>query len=605
MLGPVAAWRGGAAVNLGRPQQCAVLLSLLMRFGSYVSLGRIIEGVWGDNAVATAEKTIRTYVYRLRRELHPSGVMQPQVITSAAGGYIANISPDAMDSCLFEAHLKEAIKAREGGNQSAASRHLQQALTIWDGRTPMPGIPGEFAQSQRSYFEELWNSALEMRLSLDLERGLASSVIAELASLVTAHPADERFRALYMMALYRNDRRADALNTYIDARVALADTLGIDPGGNLQELYMRMLRDDPQLIPRATVSSLKRPSPPVVTTREIAAQLPSDLSVFAGRHAELAVMDRFLEPDDESTRLLVVSGLGGSGKSALAVHWAHRIKHRYPDGQIYINLRDISGPDVIMHTSRLVLEAFGIDRKHTPDDAMSRNSCYRSLLSGRRFLLYLDDAENSEQVQELVPASNCLVLVTSRNRLSELAVTWGAENLHLAGLPAGEAQELFTKRLKAESLSKLGAESIDRISQASGGHALTLAAIAAYASQCPEASLAEIDGLIQSGDLLSALDLIDERNVVRQVLDATCTSLDRGLAELLRFVADMPRETPCVPEMVAARTGRGLREVRKEMHRLQERSLLVRVAGFAYDMPVLVREYLKQEELRLRSCVGS
>ncbi|WP_313896950.1 AfsR/SARP family transcriptional regulator, partial [Streptomyces sp. GC420] len=251
VLGPVRAWRDTAEVPLGPPQQRAVLAALLLGEGAQVPVHQLVDAVWGANAPGSAVGSVRTYVHRLRR------LLEARLIRSVGDGYLAEVDEDALDLAVFRKLVARAERARARGGTEEASAALHDALALWQG-TALAGIRGAYAEAQRTRLTKLRLSALEARLAAGLELGAHAEAAAELADLVAAHPFDERFREMQMLALYRSGRQAAALATYGEARRLLAEELGVDPGPALRAMHERILRADDGLLPRAGEGPLAR-----------------------------------------------------------------------------------------------------------------------------------------------------------------------------------------------------------------------------------------------------------------------------------------------------------------------------------------------------------
>jgi DNA-binding SARP family transcriptional activator len=266
VLGPLRAWRDGAELSLGPPQQRAVLAMLLLRLGRPVTVEEIVDGVWDKRPPRSSVAVVRTYVARLRRSLEPRRA--PRVVSrlleSVADGYALHVPADAVDLPVVERLVERARGLRGGGEPEPAGDLLAQALSGWAGE-PLAGVPGPFAERQRTRLNELRLAATEARLDVDIERGRHASVIGELYELTAAHPLRERPRELLMIALYQAGRQADALAVFADARRVLDDELGIDPGPGLREVHQRILRADPALaapVPARSGPPWAAPTPP-------------------------------------------------------------------------------------------------------------------------------------------------------------------------------------------------------------------------------------------------------------------------------------------------------------------------------------------------------
>ena len=518
VLGPVRAWRGNAELGVGAPQQQAVLAMLLLANGRQVALDAVISGLWDDDPPLAATGTVRTYVSRLRHRLGSAGGDGAAgVIESAGAGYVLPAPAGALDLDVFTRLTRDAQRERASApaGMTKAAALLHDALELGQG-TPLAGVPGPYAESQRVRIVELQLAATEERLALDIELGEHVAAAVELRSLLASHPTRERFSELLMLALYRSGRQSDALGVFDRVRRLLGEELGIDPGPGLREMHQRILEMDRGLIvparsPRIAATGPDAPLPvPVVTP----AQLPADLSAFAGRHRELARLNSLLDHGGQSSatvEIAAIDGMAGIGKTALAVHWAHWAADRFPDGQLYADLRGFDASGVAMSPEdalRGFLETLGVAPQRIPGDFGAQASLYRSMLNGRRILVLLDNVRDIEQVRPLLPGSpGCLVLITSRNRLPGLIAAHGAHAVNLDTLPADEARQAMALRLGS---ARLAAEpdALDEIIDRCGGLPLAMAVVAARATVYQDLSLAEIAGELRDArtrlDALSA-----------------------------------------------------------------------------------------------------
>ena len=250
VLGPVRAWRGNAELGVGAPQQQAVLAMLLLANGRQVALDAVISGLWDDDPPLAATGTVRTYVSRLRHRLGSAGRGGATgVIESAGDGYVLPAPAGALDLDVFTRLTKDAQRERGSApaGMAKAAALLHDALELGQG-TPLAGVPGPYAESQRVRIIELQLAATEERLSLDIELGEHVAAAAELRSLLASHPTRERFSELLMLALYRSGRQTDALAVFDRVRRLLGEELGIDPGPGLRAMHQRILEMDRGLI---------------------------------------------------------------------------------------------------------------------------------------------------------------------------------------------------------------------------------------------------------------------------------------------------------------------------------------------------------------------
>ncbi|GGV69256.1 tetratricopeptide repeat protein [Streptomyces thermoviolaceus] len=441
LLGPVRAWRGEEALSTGSPQQRALLAALLLREGRTATAAELIDALWGEEPPAQALATVRTYASRLRK------LLDPGMLVSESGGYaVRGLGEDALDLTRVRTLVATAEKARATGDLGSARAALRRALEVWDGE-PLAGVPGPYAETQRARLQEWRLQLVEMRLELDLEQGCHAEVVSELTALTAAHPLREHLRELLMLALYRSGRQAEALAVYADTRRLLADELGVDPGPELRELQQRILRTDPALARPAT------PAPAPAPTVARPAQLPATVSDFTGRAAFVSELSEVLA--SAKGRVMAVSalaGIGGVGKTTLAVHVAHQARPAFPDGQLYVDLRGAgpspTDPETVLGS---FLRALGTADSAVPDSLEERAALYRSLLDGRRVLVLLDNARDAAQVRPLLPgAEGCAALITSRTRMTGLA---GAHLVDLDVMSPKEALAFFTKIVGEERVA--------------------------------------------------------------------------------------------------------------------------------------------------------
>ncbi|GGV12066.1 AfsR/SARP family transcriptional regulator [Streptomyces spectabilis] len=419
VMGPLRVCRGDTELELGTRLQRSMLAMLLLARGRAVSTEQLIDGLW-DDPPAQATRSVRTYASGLRKGL---GVER---VVFSGDGYALPLAGDYFDLAVFEATMATADPVR-----------LRQALELWRG-TPLAGLPGPAVAAQRTRLAERHLGAQEMLAESELARGGHAQVVEQLSDLVAQHPLRERLHALLMRALYRSGRQADALAVYHDVRTALATELGIDPGRDLKQAYQGILANVPALTCEPAASGEDR----AITTdtavgtglagetwlaRPVPAQLPADIADFTGRGDLVDQLTAaFTDLTGRAVRICAIAGIGGIGKTALAVHVAHALRDHYPDGQMYADLHGLDEPPA--DPARILaefLEALGVPDRAIPAGCEARAALYRSLLAGRRILILLDNARDAAQIASLLPGTpTCAVLITSRNQLSGLAGVW-------------------------------------------------------------------------------------------------------------------------------------------------------------------------------------
>jgi DNA-binding SARP family transcriptional activator len=591
VLGPLSVIRGQTQLPAGPPQQRAMLAALVLRRGVPASNTELMDEIWGEAAPPSAVTVIRQYAHGLRRVL---GSGTGLTIGSSHRGYVAESTADTLDLEVFERLVAEAHRARVTGDPATAADRLREALALWRGPA-LAGVPGPGAELRRPALSQQHLSALTTRTELDLELGRHREVQPELQDLVLAHPLNEHLRQLLMTALYRCGRQADAMATYHECRQQLADELGADPCPALQDLYLCLLRADPVLagglplevrgvtdhVAAAAARTDEEPAAP--------AQLPPDVPGFAGRAGHLAQLDAGLRDGG----IFVVSGTAGVGKSALTVHWAHTAAHRFPDGQLYVNLRGFDAAGRAVDPADAVrdfLDALGVTHERIPSGLDAQAALYRSVLAGRRILVLLDNARNAEQVRPLLPATaGAATLVTSRNQLTGLLAAEGAHPVTLDLLPENEAHDLLRRRLGADR-TDAEPDAVRHIVAACARLPLALAIAAARAQQnsFPLAALAA--ELVETGDRLDLLDTGDPAVQVRAVFSWSYAALSDEAARLFRLLGLHPGPDISTAA-VAGLAGRPFTQARRLLGELTQATLITEHVPGRYVSHDLLRAY--------------
>ncbi|WP_246618376.1 AfsR/SARP family transcriptional regulator [Streptomyces javensis] len=434
VLGPVRIWHGSRALPIRTPQEQAMLCVLLLRRGSTATVSELVDAVW-ETPPPQAIAALRTYAWRLRRALGPG------VLLTDAGGYALRFHPEALDLDVCQGYEAQAKDAMREGDPHKARKLLHMADLLWDGQ-PLAGVPGPYAYAQRSRLDEWRLALLEKGLELDLELGRHAEAVSELTALIPEHPMRERLRALLMLALYRSGRQAEALGVYTDTRRLLAEELGVEPNPELARLHQRILRADPALTGRQEFPADEEPA---YTPPPRPAQLPAGAVDFTGRATAVNTLrERLLNAHGTVMAVSAVRGLGGAGKTALAVHVAQAIREHFPDGQLFVDLVG-QGPRPAAPAAVLgmFLRALGTPPAEIPEGLHERAALYRSTVADRRVLVLLDNAHDTAQVRPLLPGTpGCATLITSRSTMVDLD---GVHMIDLSVMEPGDALALFTR----------------------------------------------------------------------------------------------------------------------------------------------------------------
>ncbi|MGH3240546.1 MAG: BTAD domain-containing putative transcriptional regulator [Spirillospora sp.] len=457
-----------------RPAQLAVLGLLALHANQVVSKDRLIDWLWGERYPPTAENLVQVHVSRLRGALRRGSEEAAGRITTRAPGYVLHVEPGDLDLLEFERLAREGGAALNRDEPAEAARRLRGALGLWTG----PALAGlglsARAQAGAMQLEERRLSVLEQRIEADLRCGDHGEVISELRGLVAEHPLRERLWEHLMVALCQAGRAGEALFAYTEARNRLVEQLGIEPGPPLRRLQDQILAGS---LPSAHLAPAPPGEfaavPPAESVPEPSAprspaprQLPFDVHGFIGRKEELAHLDRLQDDaganpsanpsanagaNPSAATVAVVTGTAGVGKTALAVRWAHSVQDQFPDGSLFVNLRGYDPVGPPMEPAEALdgfLRALGTAPAAIPPGLEERAALFRTRISGRRILILLDDAASPEQVRWLLPGSSrCMVLVTSRCRLSGLTVREGADRLGLDLLAEREALRLLRQEI--------------------------------------------------------------------------------------------------------------------------------------------------------------
>ena len=552
LLGPVDVVVDGEPRPVRGLRRKAVLAVLALQAGEVVGTDRLTDVVWGQAAPVTAVNTLQSHMSYLRTVFGDKCA-----ILARAPGYLLDLSGDGTDVQEAERLLTEGMRSAE---PAETARHLRQALSLWRGR-PLADVTGVAWLEEQAERLDLLRLRIRQALSeARLAAGEHTQLVPELEEAAAGHPLDERIHEQLMLALYRSGRQADALAVYHRLRATLDEELGIGPGQALRDLEVAILQQDP---------ALDAPVPAGVPTAPLApvpAQLPPAVAAFTGRSAELASLDLLaggaaVDPIAGPTPVALaamgicaVSGTAGVGKTALAVHWAHRVAGRFPDGQLYVNLRGFGPAGTALDPGQALsgfLDALGVPAARIPADPDARAGLYRSLLAGKRVLVVLDNARSADQVRPLLPGSpGCLAIVTSRDQLAGLVATEGARPLPLDLLTTADARELLTRRL-GELRVAGEPEAVGDIIAACARLPLALTIAASRAATSPGFPLAAVAAELR--EACCALDPFhggDHATDVRAVFSWSYRALSPEAARLFRLLGLLPG--PDIPVAAAA-----------------------------------------------------
>ncbi|MFJ5680522.1 BTAD domain-containing putative transcriptional regulator [Streptomyces sp. NPDC093097] len=578
VLGPLRATFDGREVPIGGPRQRTVLAMLLLAHSQVVSVDRLMDVVWDGCPPATARTQVAICVAGLRKAFKAMGYPHDVIVTTHPG-YLLRTEDCQLDVTDFTATISRAQGvAREGRVRDAEALYLR-ALGLWRGPA-LEGVTGRPLEDEAARLEERRFAARDEWTALRLELGHDQELIPELYDTVRDHPLRERPRLHLMLAQYRAGRRVEALEVFDDGRRRFTDVLGIEPGPGLRRLQTAILRDDPDLLPFADAGEADE-------ANVVPAQLPSPPRVFIGRQEELTALDALLHDGAEQrgTRSAMVgwiTGATGSGKTAFAVHWAHRHAAAFPDGQLYAHLGGSEEGEPARSADVLegFLRALGVPNEQIPADPSERGALYRSVLASRRMLLVLDDAWSFRQIRPLLPGGGrCRVLVTGRGRGEGLAMVCDAVALSLGPLGQGEAVRLLGELAGPQRVAAEAAHA-ERLARLCDRLPLVLSIAAGRLVCRPHWTLAQLTSRLL--DERRRLDELSQGDVdLRAVLTADYCRLPESARALYRRLGLLGTED------FTARTGAALADTSEdeaecEMEHLVDLQFLT-VAGIGAD----------------------
>lgn len=553
-------------------KQRIVLAALAFRLGEVVPVEHLVDCLWDGEPPLTARETVHSHVMRLRKLL-----ATPQVLITQPGGYLLNVDKCDVDTAQVQRLRARAAQAAANLDQQGQSALLRDALALWRGE-PLTGIDSEVLRAHYvRVWEDAWCQMREECVDAELALGRHASLVGELRFLVASHPLRERFHGQLILALNASGQRAEALKVYQEVRRVLIEELGIEPGEYLRDVHRQVL------------NASSEPAP------VFPALLPLDVYGFVGRAAELERLDAIQAAAAEQPTAVVVtvlSGAAGVGKTALAVHWAHRVCNRFPDGQLYVNLRgfDPTGsPMSPAEAMRSLLEALGVSPERVPARLDAQTGLYRSLLAGHRVLIVLDNARDSGQVRPLLPGSpGCLVLVTSRSQLPGLVAKEGAHPLFLKLLPVPDARKLMAKRLGANRVVD-EADAAEEIIRRCERLPLAIAIVASRAASNPDVSLSALVSELDDA-YLDVFDGGEPMTQIRTVFSWSYHALTPDTARLFRLIGSHPGPEITAPA-AASLAGMSLAQARPLLSELTRTHLLTQHAHGRYVFHDLLRAY--------------
>ncbi len=580
LLGPVEAHHQGGSLAFGRRRERGLLAVLLLEANRVVPAGRLEDLLWDGFPPFSARASLHTHVSRLRAHLDPDGTGRHGVRLQARdGGYLLEVERDAVDAHLFTAMVE---RARASADAATRAVLLRRGLVLWRGPALADAGSDLLRRRVAADLDELRLVATELALDAELECGQHDEIVGEMKRLIAENPLREGLWARLALALYRAGRQAEALEVLAKARDRLAGELGIDPGPALQRLQHGILTADPVLEAVACVS----------TQVSAPRQLPMDIPEFTGRQAELARVEAMAEAATGSRTvpvICVIEGMAGVGKTRFAVHAAHRLARRFDEIQLWADLHGLdprrppADPAAILET---FLRLLGVPGNQVPDGPEARAALYRSRLAGRRVLVLLDNAAGEDQVRPLLPGGgSCLVLITTRRRLSSMDGVWPVP---LDVFPPAEAAALLARVAGRERIDG-EREGAAQVAQLCGHLPIALALAARRLRAHPSWAVRDLASRLAPDDRrLSELSVRGE--TVRAAFDLSYQALPAPQRRLFRLLGPH-RGHDLTADTAAALAGHTPDEAGVLLDALLDEYLLQECVPGQYHMHDLVRRY--------------
>lgn len=585
-------------VDVGQPRQRLVLAALLVDAGRLVTVDTLVDRVWGESPPTAARRALHSHIARVRKALLAAADREatPVPLVHRSGGYLLDVDREQVDLHRFGRLVRRAGDRNRTADERVGL--LREALGLWRGE-PLAGLPGPWAAQVRQVYWQQYLDATVAWAAAEIQVGNPGAVVVRLTDLVADHPLVESLVAALMCGLHATGRTAEALARYAATRQLIREDLGTEPGAELRQLHQAILRGDPQ--PATASPGRDQPAPDRSASRASAplapAQLPLDVYGFVGRVEALARLDAILAgAQDQPTAVVItaVSGTAGVGKSALALHWAHRNRDRFPDGQLYVNLRGYAPTGAPMSAAealRRFLDGLGVPPQRIPADVDAQGNLYRSLLADKRVLVVLDNAHDAGHIRPLLPGGAAtVVVVTSRNQMTSLIAMAGAHPIDLDLLTADEAREMLARRVGRRRVIAEPAAT-DEIVWRCARLPLALAIASARAATHPDFPLAAIARELSDAHRhLDAFATADPASNVRSVFSWSLRAVGVPAARLFRLLGVHPGPDISVPA-AASLAGIPPPQVRPLLAELDHAHLVTEPVPGRYTFHDLLRAY--------------
>ncbi|WP_283139568.1 AfsR/SARP family transcriptional regulator [Rhizohabitans arisaemae] len=568
--------------HLGTPREQCVLAILLLARGRPVTIDKIIELIWDNRPPLKARETLHTYISRLRSRLGAAVGERIRIPPCDGGSYVLEIDQEAVDLFRFESLKQQAYAVADTGDLNLAVERLRQAEELLSGK-PLAGLPGTWAAGVgERYLAELHEVRLKY-IEFELELGRHVQVMGELDEMHRQQPADETVATHLMTALYRCGRRSDALGLYRRVSRTLRVSEGISPGPLISELYERILRQDADLAVTPAYRGQEGTSQPDTQIK--------DVREFTGRANEVDVIAGLSGTMDSPGSTVLIHGMPGVGKTALAVHVAHRLAMRYPDANLYLDMRshDPQAPRLEPATAlSMLLGMLNVRSSRIPATLEGRSALWKAEITHRRMLVVLDDVADMEQIRPILTRSTAsLILITSRVRLDAEA-TDGLTYLPLDGLPTADAGDLCARLTGWHRTSR----AVGRVVEVSSGLPLLIRLLAPHIGSITEST---------------RLGGIGENELPAEVMKVLSTAVEFSYRDLTVVQQQVVRLLSLCPgrvfsvKMASVLINRDIGPTRDLLVTIGKHHLLQEIGPESYRFHDVIYEYLHRRVLREES----
>lgn len=431
VLGPIELWSAGIRKELGSAKERLLLAVLLLAEGRPVTVETLIDRVWGESPPAEVRQSLQTDLYRLRRRLKTQGVAGETAVVARPGAYALETAPEHVDLFRSRALRERAANCRRNGKTREAAELLREAVTMWRAE-PLTGIAGEWVEQTRTSLDSDYRAMARELVDAEFANGEHAEIIGFLVDLIGRYPFDESFAGRLMIAYYHCGRQVDSIALYQSTTERLRREAGTAPSPQLQTVYRNIRRHDP------SIASPRRPAAEAVPGLD---RLPPAAGEFTGRRADTLALSA-----ESPGRVVIIEGMPGVGKTALAVRAARELAGRFPDGCLFLSLHGHDArrpPETPAAALSSLLTGMGVVPTRVPHGHAERVRLWRETTAGRRVLVVLDDAADEAQVRSLLPGSpGCQVFITSRRHLGGID---GAIHHRLDPLPEDDGAALFRR----------------------------------------------------------------------------------------------------------------------------------------------------------------